>query len=385
MKRFIISFAILWSLCISALAQATSFTDLKFGRYQVADSQWNVSACMYTSTCQIYSTNPGTMYTIPWYNGQWNWQSGQYVKFALTGNSTNPYEGKVYNSDGTLAGTIGTGHIINMGVDSSGKALFFFVGNDNNTGQLFSANYGFTGTGGYTWTGTLNPTTTQVDSFAVSYGTTTPLSPGQTYTSAPAAPSLCCGGSAAQFNADANNVAKVQSFINRTTGDSKVMIEQIGTSNTIVVNQSGTKNNYAEYRGNGNSNSVTITQSGNNSTQANYTELRVTGSSNNVELTQTSTGGTKGIFATVADDNNIVKIQQKDNGSHYASVNLSGGTKNVNILQQGSASHMADITLSGQPTSLNLTQQGSTQQFYSINHNCATSGGCSAITVTQGQ
>ena len=95
-------------------ALAVSLTDLKFGQYQVADSQWNVGACMYTNTCQIYATNPGTMYKIPWYNGQWIWQPGQYVQFVLTGNATNPYEGKIYNSNGTLSGSIGTGHIINI-------------------------------------------------------------------------------------------------------------------------------------------------------------------------------------------------------------------------------------------------------------------------------
>jgi hypothetical protein len=175
MKRIFLS--LLFLVC--SIAQATTFIDLKFGRYQIADSQWNVSSCMYTSTCQIYSTNPGTMYKIPWTSGQWAWQTGQYVQFTTTGDATNPYEGKVYNSNGTLAGTIGTGHIINMGTDSNGYSLFFFVGNDNNTGQLFSTNHGFSGTGGYTWTGTLNPTMAQVDSFA-STGSTTPLASGAT-------------------------------------------------------------------------------------------------------------------------------------------------------------------------------------------------------------
>ena len=46
---------------------------------------------------------------------------------------------------------------------------------------------------------------------------------------------------------------------------------------------------------------------------------------------------------------------------------------------------MADISLSGQPSSLSLTQSGNTQQYYSINFNCATAGGCAAISVTQGQ
>lgn len=360
---------------------ATSFTDLTFGQYQVADSQWNVSACMYTSTCQIYSTNPGTMYTIPWWNGQWNWQSGQYVKFALTGDATNPYEGKVYNSNGTLAGSIGTGHIINMGIDASGKALFFFVGNDNNTGQLFSANYGFTGTSGYTWTGTLNPTIAQVDTFAASYGTTTPLASGQTYT---AAPSLCCGGSSANFSADPINSAKIDTFINRVTGDSKVYVEQIGNSNTVMIQQSGTKNNSATLDSTGSFNDVAITQSGNSSTQANIVDLTLNGNSNNIDLTQSSTGGTKGVFATIQDSNNSVNILQKDSGSHYLNLNISGGNKTIDITQQGSAGHMADINLSGAGArSLNLIQQGTTQQFYSINSTCASN--CQSISVTQGQ
>ena len=175
MKKLFLFFLFLFCSTVGA----TVFTDLKFGSSQIADSQWNVSACTQTASCQIYSTSPGTMYKIPWTSGQWSWSSGQYVQFSETGNATNPYEGKVYNSNGSLAGTIGTGHIVNMGTDSNGKSLFFFVGNDNDTGQLFSTNYGLTGTGGYSWTGTLNPTTTQVNSFA-STGSTSPLSAGQT-------------------------------------------------------------------------------------------------------------------------------------------------------------------------------------------------------------
>ena len=213
---------------------------------------------------------------------------------------------------------------------------------------------------------------------------TTMLATDSTYW-APTAPALCCGGSSAAFSANSTNVAKVQAFTNRATGDSQVSIEQIGNSNTVTVNQTGTNQNYVEYNGNGSSNTVTITQSGNSSTQANYVELNVTGDSNTVNLTQQSTGGGKGIFATVNDNNNRLIVQQKDSGSHYAEVVLSGGNKNVDILQQGSAGHMAKVELSGNPTNLNLTQSGSTQQFYSIQHTCATAGGCAAITVTQGQ
>lgn len=201
-----------------------------------------------------------------------------------------------------------------------------------------------------------------------------------------AANSLCCGGSAAPFNASATNVAKINAFINRTTADSKVNIEQLGTQNIVTVEQSGTKQNYVNYYGDGLSNDVDIKQQGTSATQVNYTDLRVVGNFNIVRIEQTSTGGGKGAFVTIQDNNNSLTLKQQDSGSHYAEVNLSGGNKTVDILQQGSAGHMANVTLSGpQPSSLNLIQAGSTQQFYSITHNCTTAGRCAPISVTQGR
>ena len=191
MKRFLFLFVVLWSICVSAYSQATGLVDLKFGQYQIADSQWNVSACMYTATCQIYSKNPGTAYQIPWYNGQLSWAAGDYVKFVATGDATNPWNAIQYTANGTQKAVMGTGHIINMGSD-----YFFFVGNDNNTGQLFSMTQGFSNTSGVTWTGTLNPTVAQVNTYATG-GSTTPLAAGQT--AAPAAPVVTVTGTSTSY------------------------------------------------------------------------------------------------------------------------------------------------------------------------------------------
>ena len=90
------------------------------------------------------------------------------------------------------------------------------------------------------------------------------------------------------------------------------------------------------------------------------------------------------LFRSVSGNNNNVTLLQKDNGNDYASIVVTGGNKSVNLTQSGSAAHSADVTLSGQPVNLTLTQSGSTQQNYSINFNCATAGGCSAIQVQQG-
>jgi hypothetical protein len=211
-------------------------------------------------------------------------------------------------------------------------------------------------------------------------GSTAPPPPSE-----PTGPTYCCGGSGDSFNANTVNTNKVNTFSNRTVKDSKVIIEQIGSGNNITVTQSGTRENYFKYYSSGNNNTVNATQSGTSNAVTNYMDLAVNGSSNSLTLSQTGTGGAKGIFATVANNNNTINIQQKDNGNHYLDLALTGGSKSVTVLQEGSAGHMALINLSGNPTSISLTQSGTTQNFYSITHSCATAGGCGTITVTQGQ
>ena len=368
-------------LFVCATAQA-AFTDLQFGRYQVADTQWNVNACMNSNTCQIYSKQPGVAYKIPWTAGQLSWAVGDYIKFEASGNASYPYTARQYSSNGTVKATLGMGKILNVGSD-----YFFFMGSDNNTGQLFSGTTGMSGTAGVTWTGILNPTVAQVNANTTNYSAT-PLASGQA--AAPAAPALCCGGSATAFNASATNIAKVSAFVNRTTADSKVLIEQIGNSNSVIVNQEGTTNNYVKYYNTGSNNNLSVSQKALNNSQTNYVDVIVTGNSNTVNISQQTTNNEtnsfgKGVFANIADNNNTLIVTQKNGGSHYADISLSGGTKNVDITQQGNGNHMAKVGLSGLPTDLSLTQSGNTQQSYSINFNCATNGGCAKITVIQGQ
>ena len=196
---------------------------------------------------------------------------------------------------------------------------------------------------------------------------------------------LCCNASAVPFNANSINTAKSQEFLNRTTQDSKIKIEQIGSFNNITVQQSGTKNNYVNYYSTGNSNTTNVSQSGVVGTQSNYVDINLAGSNNSTTISQQSTGGSKSIFITETQNTNTVNATQTGSGSHYLDISLSGGNKSVTTLQEGSANHMASITLSGNPVSINTIQSGTTQQYYSINFNCATSGGCSPITVTQGR
>lgn len=194
---------------------------------------------------------------------------------------------------------------------------------------------------------------------------------------------LCCGGSSTSFSANQVNLSHLQDFINRSTADSQVYIDQIGTSNTITVNQTGTQNNYAKYSGNGSGNNVDIDQTSSNLSSTNYTTLMIVGNNNIADIKQNNTGGNKLISANIIGNNSSLLINQSGSGNHYAETSLSDGDKHVDINQQGSGNHMTTITLSGNPVDLSLSQSGTIQQFYSINFNCTTIGGCPKISVQQ--
>lgn len=376
---------IIMSLIVGFLSMPVhaAITDLKLSTAQIFDVQWYVSGGkLYTSGFNyIYSsvnytsqTNSAARLTSSQY-ADINSVPGRYIGFFPSTTNPGTYGMAVFNADGTKYKILNNTGSFRALADGA----IFYNGNGM-WGTLITTGAGYTLGSSASFTITADyPTNSQLQSYTPP--SSTPLTAGQT---AQSTPTLCCGGSAAPFSASLTNTTKVNTFVSRTTADSKVDIEQIGNFNVTTIQQTGTKNNYVKYYVNGSSNSTSINQSGNSSTQANYVDLSVTGSTNTTAITQTSTAGGKGAFVTVSSNNNIINIQQKDSGSHYAEVNLSGGNKTVGIVQSGTASHMASITLSGQPQSLDLQQTGSTQQFYSIVANCATTGGCAAITVRQG-
>jgi hypothetical protein len=404
MKRVIVLFVL---LCISTISQAIGLADLKFGQYQVADSQWNVGACLYTSTCEIYSKNPGTAYKVPWWTGQVSWAAGDYVAFTATGNATNPWNAVQYTSNGTVKDVIGTGHIINMGPD-----FFFFVGNDDDTGQLFSLTSGMSDSSGITWTGTLNPSVQQVNDYAVN-GSTTPLGAGQTASAGPPPPPPF-DGTITQGNPPANQIIgsgssyvapsdasskqdRVNTWNNGTQAYNNMLyIDQVGQSNTITVTQSGTKNKI-DMTVNGNGNNVTDTQTGSNylridvpgwgnvitTTQtntsgSNYAETKIQGNGNTVNHTQTGAGN-QILFSKITGDINTVNTSQTGQGGHVADITLTGNWNSVNATQSGNTANKAniDLTNAGGPASLDIQQSGG--KSFTIIQGCANPAGCTTV------
>lgn len=368
-RIFIVVFLVFLALTRQANA---ALTDIKFGQYQIADSQWNVSACLNTTTCQIYSKNPGTMYKIPWTSGRWTWQPGQYVKFVLSGNASYPYTAYVYNSNGTVAGTVGTGKIVNMGPD-----YFFFVGSDNNTGQLFSGSLGMNSTAGVTWTGTQNPTTAQADAYADVNYSTEPLSAGQTATTTPGGGSSPPPAPVYSSDITAPQQGRVDQWLNRGNTRSGIYVEQIGTSNTVNITQGGNRNNYIRHQENGNLNSTTIVQSADaNTANGQYIENTTAGSNNTIELRQSGSPN-KQMFSSVGSSNSVT-VNQKDGGNHYLDLSMTGVGHAATVIQEGSAQHRSTIssTNAGGASNISVNQSGTTGRVFSVEQTCVSAGGC---------
>jgi hypothetical protein len=390
-------------------AQA-ALTDVKFGRYQIADSQWNVSACLNTTTCQIYSKNPGVAYKIPWTSGQVQWAAGDYVKFDLSGNGSFPYTAKQYTSAGVLKSTLGNGKIVNMGPD-----YFFFVGSDNNTGQLFSGSSGMSNSSGVTWTGTLNPTIAQADNYANATYSTEPLAAGQTaapspppgptieggtitQTNAPTTQIISSGGSSSagptteqqtRYNTWNNGTQSVNNYlyIEQVGGDyNTVNITQSGTKNTMYLGVNGSSNtidatqtgqNYLNALVQGNTNSVTSLQT--NTAGSNYQETKImTGSNNTIQVSQKDNGNNL-MFNTVTGNNNTITAVQEGGGNHYLENKLTGNGNTVLANQLGATGNKAkiDLTNAGGAASVDLQQSGG--KSFTIIQGCTNPAGCTTV------
>ena len=371
-------------LCFATSASA-NLVDLKFGQYQVADTQWNVNSCTNTNSCQIYSKNPGTAYMIPWWNGQVQWgYSGNAATEAITFTyhdniPSSPWSMWHEDGDGFYMAHLGYGNVINLGEDANGVAYFFFVGDDNNTGQLFSVSEGMSSTAGVTFTGTLNPDIATINSFAANYGSTEPLDAGESASTPPPAPTPVYGSS--------GPTTAQQSGI-----DSKLALANAGQGNTVEANIFGDDNlvnitqaggpSYINLMILGNTNAFDIEQNMSDGAHA-YNETTIIGANNDVDIIQQGTGN-KAAFIKLDGDGINVNVNQKDSGEHFVDLSITGDDHAATILQEGSGNKSATVVLDGsQPWNFDLTQSGASEQNYTLPHGMsdgsAVSGTCSAV------
>ncbi len=424
MKKF--SFLVLLAIIVGIVfygskANATTFSDLKFGPAQLSDTQWDVGACMYTNTCNIYalsgigvSWNLGYPTTVA---------STQYISFIASGDANNPWNMKLYNSDGSVAQDLGLGRLAIQGADAAGRHFFFFT-NDYWNGTVFSIDYGFPNSNGFSFTGIGSPTVADTNAFAASYGSTSPLGPGETYGgstgggSPPAGPTIT-GGTITQTNSPGTEI--ITSGSSSTAGPSNTQttnftnwnnnpntdsvnnylyIDQIsGNYNSVNISQSGSKNTM--YLGiNGSSNNISADQTGTNylnglvqgtynqfiSQQsnvvgANYQETKIMSNSysgNTINATQTGNGNNL-MFNTINGSNNSITASQSGNGNHFLENKLTGNGNNILSTQTGSTGNNAniDLTNAGGPASLDIQQSGG--KNFTIIQSCTNPAGCTTV------
>ena len=184
--------------------------------------------------------------------------------------------------------------------------------------------------------------------------------------------------------------AEIDGNNNTTTmtqrGENNVILFGInGDYNTTTVNQGDAAtadDNRAEFLIGGDFNTTSITQKHNNiGTDGHYIAIGVTGDNNNVLTSQTNDGEKIGFISIIGDDNDI-DLNQQGSGDNYAEIAV-GSDQTVDVTQDGSGNHNASISMSGYTSGLDLTQDSSTNQTYSINQNCVNANGCGTTTVTQ--
>jgi hypothetical protein len=82
-------------------------------------------------------------------------------------------------------------------------------------------------------------------------------------------------------------------------------------------------------------------------------------------------------------DNNDVFTEQVHDGSKVLYLTMYNDDNVVDTYQEGYADHTATVILNGtEPTDLDLIQKGNSNQTYSLSQTCYTAGGC-AIQITQ--
>lgn len=205
------------------------------------------------------------------------------------------------------------------------------------------------------------------------------------------------GADKAYFSGNSNTVTIRQgNSAGSATGKNLMEVSVTGDSNTINLNQSQSQtgvadlsdsnNHYQMLNLSGSNNTVTTVQKdGNAGSAGHFMETTISGSTNVVNLQQNSSGP-KIMFTNVNGSNNTLTANQKDSGQHYLETRLLGNSHNVAVTQEGAGNHKAtiDLTNGGGASTINLLQTGNYNQTYSIQQSCAIASGCST-TVTQNQ
>ena len=192
-----------------------------------------------------------------------------------------------------------------------------------------------------------------------------------------------------------SNTIEMRQGAATSTDSNLIEFKIIGSSNDVLLYQDRLNTGYEDTQAggghtiildlNGSSNDIDIIQRNNYSTNGgHFVDLEVVGSSNGINIKQIS-DYSKDIFGKVTGSNNSVTVYQHEDSNKYLDFDLTGNGHTLDVEQTGTGAHNAEITLinGSAPSTVNLLQQGSTDQSYSLEQTCYTTGGCT-VDVTQG-
>ena len=320
----------LFLFLICSVTQATTFSDLKFGQYQFSDAQWDVGACMYSNTCNIYGLSGiGTTWNL---GHPVTISSTQYIKFTASGDATNPWHMYLYNSNGSVARDLGVGKLAIQGQDTAGHYFFFFT-NDNWNGTVFSLNYGFPDSNGFSFTGIGSPTVSDTNAMAAS-GSTSPLGAGQsggssgssapTVVSTSTSNSVSTSSSTTTSNTDSITVKDTQNGGGtiRTYNDSYV-----GTTTTVTTTTTTTPITTTTYS-DGTSTSSSGTPTSTSSSSTTYSISTVQGVAPVYSANSPNTNGNSVYIKQVYSWNNT-QVSVTQDGNNNAVTGVSEGWAKV--------------------------------------------------------
>jgi hypothetical protein len=201
------------------------------------------------------------------------------------------------------------------------------------------------------------------------------------------------GGTYAVVDGDNNTVNIKQGD---TLGKNLIEFNITGNSNNVGIWQarnpitglqdgSESGGHYIGLKITGGGNTSNLRQSNDGSSSSgHFAYIDITGNSNNTTLRQTG-NGEKTFFGIVNGNSNVFTVTQQGFIS-YLDLSLTGNGHSVTADQKDAGSHKATINLTnaGGASTINLVQQSTTAQNINITQQCATLAGCS-VSVTQGQ
>ena len=168
-----------------------------------------------------------------------------------------------------------------------------------------------------------------------------------------------------------------------TAAEKEIYINQAGNTNAVTITQSGTAGNKIQgLNGStassitGNSNTVDIKQGSSSSVSPNLIEYTILGGSNDIVLYQdrldvgtpaTSTGGDHDIKLDIDGYTNNIDIIQRSNyntdGGHLVELEVTGDSNVVDLKQIGDHSKTIDGTVSGNSNNILVRQRGSEHKY----------------------